>query len=95
MSQQDNFGSGFIFGSIVGGVIGGVLGTLLTSRQEKKSLEKEQSLMEAGTQTKFTTEESIEAARHSLEDKIAQLNLAIDDVRQQLGNVNGSNKPQE
>jgi hypothetical protein len=31
-------------------------------------------------------------ARRSLEDKIAQLNLAIDDVRQQLGSVqeNGS-----
>ena len=95
MSQQDNFGSGFILGSIVGGVIGGVLGTLLTSRQEKRTLEKESSLIEAGTQAKFTTEESIEAARHSLEDKIAQLNLAIDDVRQQLGSVNGSNKTED
>ena len=95
MSQQNGFGSGFVLGSLVGGVIGGVLGTLLASRQENKSLEEEQSLIEAGTQTKFTTEESIEVARHSLEDKIAQLNLAIDDVRQQLGTVNDSKEINE
>jgi hypothetical protein len=34
-------------------------------------------------------EESIEAARLALEDKIAQLNAAIDEVRQQLGGING------
>ena len=95
MSQQDGFGGGFILGSIVGGVIGGVLGALLTARQENKSREKEQPFIEAGTQTKFTTEESIELARRGLEDKIAQLNLAIDDVRQQLGTVNGSNEVEE
>lgn len=95
MSQQDNFGNGFVIGSIVGGIIGGVLGTVMASRQEKKSLAKEKSLIEAGTQTKFTTEESVETARHSLEDKIAQLNLAIDDVRQQLGSVNGSKEVKE
>lgn len=33
----------------------------------------------------------IEATRRSLEDKIAQLNATIDDVRQQLGNVNSIN----
>lgn len=92
MSQQDGFGSGFVIGSIVGGIVGGVLGTLLTSRQEKKSAGEEQSFIEAGTQTRFTTEESIEVARHSLEDKIAQLNSAIDDVRQQLGSVNNGSK---
>ena len=29
-------------------------------------------------------------ARNSLEEKIAQLNLSIDDVREQLGRVNGN-----
>ncbi|MFN6034614.1 MAG: hypothetical protein ACK48B_11345, partial [Dolichospermum sp.] len=33
----------------------------------------------------------IEATRRSLEDKIAQLNATIDDVRQQLGNVKSIN----
>jgi hypothetical protein len=32
----------------------------------------------------------MEVARLSLEDKIAQLNQAIDDVRLQLGDVNGN-----
>ena len=95
MSQQDGFGSGFVLGSIVGGVIGGVLGTLLASRQENKTIAEDRSLIEAGTQTQFTPEESIEVARHSLEDKIAQLNLAIDDVRQQLDSVNGSKKVED
>lgn len=36
----------------------------------------------------------MEMARRSLEDKIAQLNATIDEVRQQLGNVNGNaNQP--
>ena len=95
MSQQDGFGSGFVIGSIVGGVIGGVLGTLLASRQENRSLTEEQSLIEAGAQPPFTTDDSIEVARHSLEDKIAQLNLAIDDVRQQLGSVQSQSLEQE
>jgi hypothetical protein len=37
--------------------------------------------------------DSIESTRRSLETKIAQLNLAIDDVRQQLGTVNGASQP--
>ena len=35
---------------------------------------------------------SMETARRSLEDKIAQLNATIDEVRNQLGNVNGSDR---
>lgn len=95
MSRQDGFGNGFVIGSIVGGLIGAVLGTVMASRQENKSMAEEPSLIEAGRQTKFTTEESVEDARHSLEDKIAQLNLAIDDVRQQLSNVNSGKEAKE
>lgn len=91
MSQKDSFGNGFLLGAIVGGTIGGVLGTLLASRSEmlQQSL-KEKDVLEAGKQSRFTSEESIEKSRRSLEDKIAQLNLAIDDVRHQLGSVNGN-----
>ena len=91
MSQKDGFGSGFVVGSIVGGLVGGLLGGLLVSSRDKQdSQEKNKSLAEGEQAVKFTTEESIEVARHSLEDKIAQLNLAIDDVRQQLETVNGN-----
>jgi len=34
----------------------------------------------------------MESARRSLEDKISQLNLAIDDVREQLGGVKSKQK---
>ncbi len=89
MSQQNGFSSGFVIGSIVGGVVGGILGTLLATKNDNKSSTNEDnSLLQAGSKPQFSTEQSIEEARHSLEDKIAQLNLAIDDVRQQLGSVN-------
>lgn len=90
MSERNNFSGGFILGSIVGGVIGGLLGTLLASRRENRATKQEKSLLHSDMATKFGTEESIEIARRSLEDKIAQLNTAIDDVRQQLGTVNSN-----
>jgi hypothetical protein len=88
MSQKNGFGSGFILGSIVGGVVGGLLGSVLATRSEKRGLNQDDSLLRSGRGIPFSDEENIELARHGLEDKIAQLNLAIDDVRQQLGSVN-------
>jgi gas vesicle protein len=96
MSQQGNFVGGFLLGSIVGGVVGGVIGALAASRLSQQDLsdpENTLSKLEKANrkrQLKAPTEQSIEAARRGLEDKIAQLNDAIDDVRQQLGAVNGA-----
>ncbi len=89
MSQQNGFGNGFILGSIVGGIVGGLLGTILASRNEQQIAEPDQEILprQGEREIAFGSEESIELARHGLEDKIAQLNLAIDDVRQQLGSV--------
>lgn len=95
MSQQNNFGSGFILGSIIGGVVGGVLGTILTSRQEQQITNQEDSRLKDSNRISLNSEESIELARHGLEDKIAQLNLAIDDVRQQLGAVEANSVESE
>ncbi|MDJ0715097.1 MAG: hypothetical protein QNJ54_12855 [Prochloraceae cyanobacterium] len=91
MSQRDGFTGGFIAGAVLGGVVGGILGTILASRQNNRddSVE-DSSLAKSHVEPKISTEESIEGARRSLEEKIAQLNLAIDDVRQQLGTVNGN-----
>lgn len=91
MSQQNNFGSGFILGSIIGGVVGGLIGTALANQGEKQALDQDDSILEGSEAMSFSSNESIELARHSLEDKIAQLNLAIDDVRQQLGSVQSDN----
>lgn len=86
MNRRNGFGSGFILGSVVGGVVGGILGTLLATRNERQEGNQNQSF-DRGREISFNTEESIEVARRGLEDKIAQLNLAIDDVRQQLDSV--------
>jgi hypothetical protein len=102
MSQRDGFASGFLAGAFVGGVFGGVIGAVIASRRDLELLAEEDteltdSQIEAKKvaakrrQMKASESESIgiETARRSLEDKIAQLNATIDDVRKQLGNVNG------
>lgn len=84
MSQRDGFASGFLTGTIVGGIVGGIIGAVVSSRLENNEEDGESSLFQSDKRDKLTSEESIEMARHRLEDKIAQLNHAIDDVRQQL-----------
>ncbi len=97
MSQQDdNFLGGFILGTIVGGVVGGIAGVLVSSRLSQSEeldadgLRKLDPKVSKKRNLKAPTEQTIEVARRGLEDKIAQLNDAIDDVRQQLGAVNGN-----
>jgi hypothetical protein len=96
MSQQDNFSGGFILGAIVGGVVGGIFGVALataktatpTTAAEPKVARPRRRPLRVPTEVPVT-EQSMEVARQGLEDRIAQLNDAIDDVRQQLGSVNG------
>jgi gas vesicle protein len=99
MSQRDGFAGGFFAGAIVGSVVGGVLGALLVTRKGELPEEEIQQLTEtslakkkqaARKSIKLSDTEGMETARRSLEDKIAQLNATIDEVRQQLGNVNGA-----
>jgi hypothetical protein len=102
MSQQDNFSGGFVLGAIVGGVVGGIFGVALaTAKEQRANMTNEgtdepkpvarprRRPLRVPTESTVATEQSIEAARQGLEAKIAQLNDAIDDVRHQLGNVNG------
>ncbi|MFM7427549.1 MAG: hypothetical protein ACKO7W_21545 [Elainella sp.] len=93
MSQQGNFLGGFILGTLVGGAVGGVIGALAASRlspTEPKLEGKPDAKQAKRRQIKGASEQNMEVARRGLEDKIAQLNDAIDDVRQQLGAVNGA-----
>ena len=93
MSNREGFTGGFIAGAAVGGLVGAVLGVVL-SRRAAEALLTEPS--DAKTRKRSNGKasqleaEHIEVARLSLEDKIAQLNQAIDDVRLQLGDVNGN-----
>jgi hypothetical protein len=90
--SQGNFFGGFILGTVVGGVVGGVMGVLVSSRlSQTEELEADGIKAEKKKRNlKAPTEQTIEGARRGLEDRIAQLNDAIDDVRQQLGTVNGA-----
>ena len=88
MSQRDNFAGGFLLGTIIGGTVGGILGVLLANRQTKASTAPYPSQSPEDALPSLDSEANIELARRRLEEKIAQLNGAIDDVRHQLGNVN-------
>jgi hypothetical protein len=103
MSQQDGFSSGFLLGTLIGGVVGGVLGAVITSRLDARLIAEDEEGLTDGEndsqirsarkrQMRASAHENveIEATRRSLEDKIAQLNATIDDVRKQLGNVNSN-----
>jgi hypothetical protein len=94
MGQQDNFGSGFLLGTLFGGLMGGVVGAVVAARVSRSaSAGTTDERLPADDQTHAprlsTTEADIELARRGLEDKIAQLNTAIDDVRQRLSGDNG------
>ncbi|KPQ36134.1 MAG: hypothetical protein HLUCCA11_07940 [Phormidesmis priestleyi Ana] len=88
--SQHNFASGFFAGALLGGIIGGVIGVLASDRlrQEPDDDFSQLSEEERRRLKNATTEERMEIARRGLEDKIAQLNLAIEDVRGQMGSVN-------
>ena len=91
MSNRDGFTSGFFLGATLVGLVGGVLGAVLASRiTDQESVELLPEASGKSVKSAKFTEDPMETARLSLEDKIAQLNQAIDDVRQQLGTVNGN-----
>ncbi|NJL01227.1 MAG: hypothetical protein HC910_11955 [Spirulinaceae cyanobacterium SM2_1_0] len=89
MSQRDGFTGGFFLGVLLGGLVGGTIGAIAASRQ-RLNAELTDEPLPAGETSREVSEARIEQARRSLEAKIAQLNLAIDDVRQQLSSVNGN-----
>lgn len=104
MNQRDGFTGGFIAGTVVGGVVGGVIGALLASRTLNElapESKRKAGLLDANNPPRAkrrqmkagSSEQTIELARRSLEDKIAQLNETIDEVRMSLGNVNGNQSP--
>lgn len=99
MKERDGFASGFFAGAIFGSVVGGILGALIANGRDQEILTQELPSSEPKKvptpkrrQMKATEPGAMdmEMARRSLEDKIAQLNATIDEVRQQLGDVNGN-----
>ena len=93
--SQNNFTSGFVAGAFLGGIVGGVIGVLASNRLRQGDLEEDFSQLSEEERQRLenaTTEERMEIARRGLEDKIAQLNTAIEDVRGQMGNDSNGQK---
>jgi len=102
MSQRDGFASGFLAGAVVGSVVGGIVGAVIASRRDLELAPEEESqgsknspeIKKAAKRRQMKAVENspqeMETARRSLEDKIAQLNATIDEVRNQLSSVNGN-----
>lgn len=92
MANREGFTSGLLLGATLGGLVGGVLGVVLSSRLSGEN--SRDSLQETKRNRHKSddrlTPENVETARLNLEDKISQLNQAIDDVRHQLGGMNGT-----
>lgn len=80
MSEKDNFAGGFLLGTIIGGVVGGVIGAI-ASRKVNQLGHNTDSDSDFNSNGFPKNNENIETARLSLEEKINQLNHAIDDVR--------------
>jgi hypothetical protein len=110
MSNQggDRFAGGFLAGTIFGSVVGGLVGTWLATKLIEQE-EDGTSLTEGGPASiareqfkrirqrvlNATDEPTVEEARQGLEDKISQLNDAIDLARQQLSKVNGNGSTED
>ena len=81
MSNKDNFGIGFLLGTIFGGIVGGVIGTLIASKNKENLEEQNNTLGTKNIQNKVRNTEDIIETKSNLEEKINQLNHAIDEVR--------------
>ncbi len=103
MSQRDGFAGGFLAGAVFGSVVGGIVGAIVASRNDSEELtEEDERQISSSPEVKKASSRrrqvkaspsdgmEMETARRSLEDKIAQLNATIDEVRQQLGSVNSN-----
>jgi gas vesicle protein len=96
MSQQDNFSGGFVLGALIGGAVGALVGVVLASPKEERDRASRREVSSVPKPRKRPlrglgdpSEQTMEVARQGLEDKIAQLNDAIDEVRHQINGVNG------
>jgi gas vesicle protein len=95
MSNRDGFGSGFWLGTLVGGVVGGIVGATIASQRanrledtpESESLERERGERRPLKSSRMRSLDRMEVARRSLDDKIGDLNNAIDAVRASIGQV--------
>ena len=93
--SQNNIAGGYIAGAQDGGIIGGVVGVLASNRLRSDEGNDDFAQLSEEERRRLenaTTEERMEIARRGLEDKISQLNMAIEDVRVQMSTVNNGHE---
>jgi gas vesicle protein len=96
MSNRDGFNGGFWLGTLVGGVVGGIVGVTIAERRANRLEDEDRSRLsgENGDKRPLKSSRSrrldrMEVARRSLDDKINDLNNAIDSVRSSISQVPG------
>jgi hypothetical protein len=95
MSNRDGFGSGFWLGTLFGGVVGGVIGATIANQRANRLEDDLDSGLLSGElgekrplkSRRLRTGDRMEIARRSLDDKISDLNSAIDAVRGSIGHT--------
>ncbi len=95
MTNRDGFGSGFWLGTLVGGVLGGIVGATIATQRANRledapdsgSLAGERGEKRPFKSSRMRSMDRMEVARRSLDDKIGDLNNAIDAVRASIGHV--------
>jgi hypothetical protein len=93
MSDRNGFSSGFWLGTLVGGVVGGIVGSVIIGANQRNEEQMDSDLLPDRGQkrplksSRLRTTDRMEMARQSLDDKISELNNAIDAVRSSVSNV--------
>ncbi len=87
--KSDNFFGGFILGAIAGGVVGALIASKLNDSATQTDLESDLILDD---EENLLDQEPGELARRGLEQKIAQLNAAIDAVSNELSISTGNGR---
>ncbi|KAG0568061.1 hypothetical protein M758_7G181300 [Ceratodon purpureus] len=85
-----DFVAGFFLGGLVFGALGYVLAPKITKSLEGAQNEKDDEETSKKSMD-MVDDDSLEATRRSLNERIAQLSAAIDDVSAQVKNVDNSN----
>eukprot|EP00252_Welwitschia_mirabilis_P020077 TRINITY_DN4835_c0_g1_i1.p1 TRINITY_DN4835_c0_g1~~TRINITY_DN4835_c0_g1_i1.p1 ORF type:complete len:168 (-),score=45.79 TRINITY_DN4835_c0_g1_i1:181-684(-) len=90
---QGSNGTDFLTGFLVGGVVFGALGYLFAPQISRALSGDEDRSRKRIPKIRMDDDEGLEKTRKTLNEKIAQLNAAIDDVSAQLRAEDGVNEP--
>jgi gas vesicle protein len=94
-NDDDNFIDGVLIGAVVGTLVGGILGVLLAPRRRTlpAMAPEAKTSPETAAEMSESTNGSLESARRGLEEKLEQLNQAIEATRTKLTNNPGGDPP--